>query len=221
MPPVPNPSHQRRGHVMSSASTLFSTLHAVALAAFVAVTAVSMGGALLSRLRLRDPLLVWRRPGPLTRWPLGPSLFLLVVALGLGHAAVTGRAVSAPVLLGYPAGGLFWLGATWLARTVAVTEQGLVHDITRPHRAVPWRRVADYVATTRNGQPHLVLLYRDADDRPQRLDLSVPTAHASALQEVLERKLDARFRDDALRPHDEMPLDRPDESSQGGIGERN
>lgn len=206
---------------MSSAPTLFSILHAVALAAFVAVTAVSMLVALLNRLRLRDPLLVWRRSGPLTRWPLGPSLFLLVVALGLGHAAVTGRAVSVPVLLGYPAGGLFWLVATWLARTVAVTEQGLVHDVTRPHRAVPWDRVADYVATTRDGRPHLVLLYRDADGQPQRLDLPVPAAQAPALQEVVERKLDARFRDAALRPYDEMPLDRPDESSRGGIGERN
>lgn len=206
---------------MPSASTLFSTLHAVALAAFVAVTSVSMLVALVSRLRLRDPLLVWRRSGPLTCWPLGPTLFLLIVVLGMGHAALTGRTVPTTVLLGYPTGGLFWFVATWMARTVAITEQGVVHDATRPRRAVPWQRVVDYVATTRDGQPHLVLLYRDADDQPQRLDLSVPEAYAPALQEVVERKLDARFREASARTWDEGLLDRPDESSRGGIGERN
>ncbi len=193
---------------MPSVATLFWALHWIALTAFVGGTSVAMLVAVMSRLRIREPLLVWRT-GPLTRLPLGPSFFLLVVAGGIGYAVVQGRAVPTAVLLGYPAGGLFWFVATWLAQSVLLTEHGLVPDVTRPHRAVPWRAVVDYVVTTRNEQPHFIFVYRGADDRPQRLDLPVPRAHAEAVRDLVRRKLDARFREATVGTHD-TPVDRPD-----------
>lgn len=197
---------------MPSATTLFWALHWIALAAFVGVTSVSMLVAVISRLRIRDPLLVWRT-GPLTRVPLGPSLFLIVVAGGITYTMWSGHTVPIAILLGYPAGGTFWFVATWLAQSVLVTEHGLVPDVTQPHRAVPWRTIVDYVTTTRDGQPHVIFVYRGVDDAPQRLDLPVPGSHMEPFREVLQQKLDARFRDAAVRPSD-APVDRPDESDR-------
>ena len=194
---------------MPSAANLFWVLHWMALAAFVGVTSVAMLVAVMSRLRIRNPLLVWRT-GPLTRLPLGPSLFLLVVAVGIGYPVVQGHSVPPAVLLGYPAGGVFWFVATWLAQSVLVTEHGVVPDVTRPHCAVPWRAVVDYVVTTRDDQPHFIFVYRRDGDPPQRLDLPVPSVHAEAVRDLVRRKLDHRFREAAMGPRD-TPVDRPDE----------
>lgn len=197
-----------QGVAMPSAANLFLVLHWIALAAFVGVTSVAMLVAVISRLRIRKPLLVWHT-GPLTRFPLGPSLFLLVVAVGIGSAVVQGHPVPTAVLLGYPAGGLFWFVATWLAQSVLVTEHGLVPDVTRLHCAVPWRAVVDYVVTTREGQPHFIFVYRNADGPPQRLDLPVPDAHAEAVRDLVRRKVGNRFREAAMGVQD-TPVDRPD-----------
>lgn len=194
---------------MPSAANLFWALHWIALAAFVGATSVAMLVAVMSRLRIRKPLLVWRT-GPLTRLPLGPSLFLLGVAVGIGYSVSQGHSVPPAVLLGYPAGGLFWFVATWLAQSVLVTEHGVVPDVTRPRRAVPWRSVVDYVVTTRDDQPHFIFLYRRADRPPQRLDLPVPPAHAEAVRDLVRRTLDRRFHEAAMGLRD-TPVDRSDE----------
>ena len=178
---------------MPSATDLVPILHRVALLAFVGVTALSMLAALMGRIRLRCSVLAWRRPGVLVRPLLGPVLFLLLVAGGFGHAWLTGRSVPTALLVGYPAGGLFWLAATWLLRTVVVTEYGIVHDLSRMHRTVLWGQVVDYFTTTRQGHPHVVLFYRGPEGTRRRLDLPVPKAHATAVHEVIERKLGARF----------------------------
>ena len=178
---------------MPSAADLVPILHRVALSAFVGITALSMLAVLMGRVRLRRSVLAWRRPGVLVRPLLGPVLFLLLVAGGFGHAWLTGRTVPTALLVGYPAGGLFWLAATWMLRTVVVTEYGIVHDLSRMHRTVLWGQVVDYFTTTREGCPHVVLFYRGLERERRRLDLPVPKAHATALHEIIERKLGARF----------------------------
>ena len=178
---------------MPSAADLVPILHRVVLLAFVGVTALSMLAVLMGRVRLRCSVLAWRRPGVLVRPLLGPVLFLLLVVGGFGHAWLTGRSVPTVLLVGYPAGGLFWLAATWMLRTVVVTEYGIVHDLSRMHRTVLWEQVVDYFTTTRQGRPHVVLFYRGLERKRRRLDLPVPKAHATAVHEVIKRKLGARF----------------------------
>jgi hypothetical protein len=193
---------------MPSAANLFWALHWIALAAFIGATSVAMLVAVLGRLRIRQPLLVWRT-GPLTGLPVGPSLFLLLVAAGVGVAVVMGRAVPTAVLVGYPAGGGFWFIATWLAKSVLVTEHGLVPDLTRPQDAVSWHAIVDYVATRRDGQPHFIFVYRESNEQARRLDLPVPAASVGAVRDIVRRKLDTRFHDAAERRAD-APVDRPD-----------
>jgi len=196
---------------MSSVPDVFSVVHLTVLAAFVGGTSVSMLMAVVGRLRIRRPLLVWRE-GPLAPVPLGPSLFLMLVAMGGLHAWWAGRPVAVSVMLGYPAGGLFWFIATWLVRSVVVTEYGLIPNVDRLHQAVAWSQIVDYVSTTRSGQPHLVFLYRDDEGRQRRLDLTVPEAKVEAFRDLVRRKLDSRFRGAAERAEDDIPVDRPDDS---------
>lgn len=178
---------------MPSVANLVPILHYVALSAFIGVTSISMLVAVVNRMRLHRPLLVWRRPGSILRLLQGPVLFLLLVGSGIGHAWLTGRSVPPAVLVGYPAGGVFWLIATWMLRTVVVTEYGIVHDLSWGHRAVVWSQVVDYFTTTRQSQPLVVFLYRGPDGERRRLDLPVPQTHAAALREIIEQKLEARF----------------------------
>lgn len=178
---------------MASGTDLVPILHRMALSAFVGVTSVSMLVAVMGRVRLRRPLLVWQRPGSLLRLLWGPVLFMGLVATGFGHAWFAGRLVPAAVVVGYFAGGIFWLVATWMYRTVVVTEYGLVHDLTRVHRALVWSQIVDYVETTRRGRPHFVFFYRGPDGKHCRLDLPVQQGRATALREIVERKLEVRF----------------------------
>lgn len=177
---------------MPSIADFLSTLHAVVLLAFVGVTAATMLVAVSRRLRIRRPLLVWQS-GPFTRLPLGPSLFLVLVAGGVAHAWLTGRSVPLTVLLGYPAGGIFWFIATWMLQSVVVTEYGLVHDISRPRQAVSWSQVVDYFMTTKSGQCHVVFVYHGQDGALHRFSLPVPDAQVDALREIVQCKLDTRF----------------------------
>lgn len=193
-----------------AAADVLSVLHRVLLAAFVGGTSVLMLLALIGRLRIRRPLLVWRT-GPLTSLPLGPSLFLGLVAAGLGYAVWADAAVAPSIAIGYPAGGVFWFVATWLARTTVITEYGVIHDITRIHRSVAWGQITDYVETTRQGRPHFVFLYRADDDSRERLDLLVPKAQQSAFRTLVTRKVDARLHlSDPAPAVDEETLDELD-----------
>ncbi|MFB6099265.1 MAG: hypothetical protein ABEK84_09190 [Salinibacter sp.] len=189
----------------------FSVLHQVVLGTFVGVTALSLLVAVERRARLRRPLLAWHRSGPFTRLPLGPVLFLILVAVGIGHAWFTGRPVPPIVLVGYPAGGVFWGLATWILRSVVVTDYGIVPDLTGPNQAVVWSRIVDYAVTTRGRRPHFVFFYRDDDGDRCRLDLSVPRPHAAALREIVGRKLDDRFSVPDEEVWDDEVLDRLDD----------
>lgn len=191
---------------MPASPDVLSVLHLLVLSAFVGVTSVAMLVALISRLRIQRTLLVWRT-GPVTGIPIGPSLFLGLVAAALGYSAWTGVSVPTHVLIGYPAGGLFWFAATWLARSVVVTEYGMIHDVSRISRAVAWGQVVDYFTTHRDGRLLFVFLYLDDDDTRQRLDLHVPETHAGPFHHIVDRKLDARFQFSAKQAFDEETLD--------------
>jgi hypothetical protein len=179
---------------MPGLADLAAFVHAAVLSAFVVVTSVAMLYALISRMRLCRPVLSWQC-GRYCRLPIGPSLFLAAVAAALAAAYWTGRPVQPHVLIGYPAGGIFWWIATWTATSVVITEYGIVHDVTRISRAVAWGQVADYAVTARDGHHHYVFFYDDPDENHprQRLDVRVPNAHAAAFAEIVAEKLDARF----------------------------
>ena len=195
---------------MLSTADLVLFLHHGALWAFVGVTAVSMLVVIGQRIRLRRPLLSWPRPGFVAGLPPGPSLFLLLVGAGFGHAWLTGRSLPPAVLVGYPAGGLFWLVAAWMLRTVVVTEYGLVPDLSRIRRAVVWSRIVDYVVTSRDDHPHFIFFYRANGER-HRLDLPVPPAHAPVLREIVRRKIDPSFSVPAETVCDDEALNRLDD----------
>lgn len=167
-------------------------LHLAVLWTFVGGTAMLLLAAIVSRLRVRRPLLVWR-PGPLTRFPVGPSLFLLLVGLTVGGTALTGRPLPATAVVGYPAGALFWFAAMWLARTVVVTEYGLVPDVPRGKGRVAWSQIVDYESVSRNGQSHFVFYYRSRGDEDRRqLELPVPEQHVGEFRRLVRTKLKTR-----------------------------
>lgn len=177
---------------MPSVADVFWVLHLGVLGVFVGGTALLLLGAILSRVRVRRPVIVWH-VGPLTRVPIGPSLFLLLVAAGFAWVGLTGRHLPASAIVGYPAGGLFWFVAMWLVRTVVVTEYGVIPDVPRNRGAVAWSQVVDYVATSRRGSPHFVFRYERRRDRERsRLDVPVPETHVDAFRELLRAKLDVR-----------------------------
>jgi len=176
--------------MVSVADVLFG-IHLTVLTVFVGVTSVAMLVAVLSRLRIPRTLCVWRR-GPLTSVPIGPSLFLLAVGLGFGWAAWAGVSIPPYVLIGYPAGGVFWAVATWLIRSVVLTEYGLVPNIHRLHKAVAWRQVVDYFVVPHEGRTRYSFLYVE-DGVRKRLDVSVPAHHEETVRRIVEGKLDVRF----------------------------
>lgn len=191
-------------------------LHRIAVAAFVGVTSVSMLVGVFGRLQIPRPRMVWRRSGPLTRVPLGPSLFLLVAIGSIGHAWTTGRMVPLYVLVGYPAGGVFWFIATWMLRSVVITDYGIVPDPRRVHRAVVWSQVVDYFTRRTDGEVQFVFFCRGSDGERHRFELPVPTYHVPAFRKLVDQKLAARFRVscEELSETDELPqlddrIDRP------------
>jgi hypothetical protein len=194
---------------MPAAADVLSVLHLLLLSAFVGGTSVAMLVALIQRLRVTRPVLVWRT-GPITGMPLGPLLFLVLVGAGLGGATWMGQSVPPSAWIGYPAGGLFWFVATWLARSIVVTEYGIIHDVTRIHRAVAWNQVVDYFETTRGRQPHVVFFYRDHDGTRSRLDLPVAAAQVEAFRALVQQKLDARLQLSPEQAFDEETLDELD-----------
>lgn len=181
----------------------FFVVHAAVLSVFVGATSVSMLLAVISRLRVRRPLHVWRY-GQFARIPIGPTLFLVLVAIAFGVAAAMGRTIEPHVLIGYPAGGAFWWIATWLCRSVIVTEYGIIHDVTCISQAVSWSQITDYFVTTGDdGWTYVAFFYRDDDGTRQRLNVPVPKTQKTAFEQLIAQKLDARFRCMMQETHDE------------------
>lgn len=191
---------------MPAAADVLSVLHLLLLSTFVGGTSVAMLVALINRLRVTRPVLAWRT-GPVTGLPLTPLLFLALAVGGLSGATWMGQSVPPSVWIGYPAGGLFWFAAAWLARSIVVTEYGIIHDVNRLHRAVAWSQIVDYVETTRRNRPHFVFLYRDDDGARSRRDLPVAEAQADAFRTLVQQKLDARLQLSPGQALDEETLD--------------
>ncbi len=195
---------------MASVASLLSIVHLVVLPVFVGGTSAWMLGAIISRLRVRRPLLCWRTDSLICA-PIGPTLFLVGVLGALGAAETVGWHVPASMWIGYPSGGLFWFVATWLLQSVVVTEYGLVLDLLHPRRSVAWSQIVDYVATSRDGRRYFVFFYRDRDTRERcRLDVPVPDRHVDDLREIVEAKIAARFAA-ASSGAVETLVDRPDD----------
>lgn len=168
-------------------------LHLALLAAFVGIASLSMLLTLISHLQVRRLLLSWRG-GRFYGVPLGPTCFLLVALGGLTYALVQGHPVRPSVLIGYPAGGAFWLVAAYLARSVIVTEYGVIHDVNRVSQAVAWRQIVDYFTVDAKRGVHYVFFYTEKDRRERyRLEVAVPAPYADAFERIVEAKLEDRF----------------------------
>ena len=150
--------------------------------------------AVVCRLRIRRPLLAVRT-GPLGGLPLIPLLFLCAVAIGLTAAWAASYAVHPILALGYPTIGGLWLVTLWSIQPTVVTEYGLVPDVQRMERAVPWGRIVDYsISRGTDDSAHFIFFYRNgAKAPPARMDVHVPEAQCTLFMHIVQRKLDARF----------------------------
>lgn len=175
---------------MPTTAELLSVLHLALLSAFVGVASLSMLLTLISYMRVRRMLLSWR----LGRVPLGPACFLAVVFGGLTYALWQGHAIRPSVLVGYPAGGAFWFVAAYLARSVVVTDYGIIHDVNRISQAIAWRQVVDYFTVDAERGVRYVFFYTEEGRRPcYRLEVTVPAGCAETFRRVVEDKLETRF----------------------------
>lgn len=192
---------------MPALAELLPIVHLALLAAFVGVASVFMLTALISHLRVRRTKLTWRT-GLLRGVPLGPALFTLAVSSGLVYAWTTGYPVKLPLLVGYPAAGLFWCIGAFLSRSVLITDYGIIHDINRISQAVAWGQIVDYFVAEDGGQLRYVFLYRDENrSQRRRLELRVPAHRAEAFHELVTAKLDARFAFSMEQAHDKKTLE--------------
>ncbi|WP_040605690.1 hypothetical protein [Salisaeta longa] len=178
---------------------MLAWLHIGLIGAFVTATSLTLSVAVVRRLRVRRPLMTWTC-GPVTCIPLGPTLFLLLVGVGVAYQVSQGGAPPRYVVLGYPVGGLCWWAATWIARTRIVSAYGLIPELSAPERSVAWSQIRDYVQTTRDGRTYYRFFYVDSNDQWQRLDWFVPASHEAAFAALVQEKLDARF-----APTEELP----------------
>lgn len=190
---------------MPTTADFLSVLHLALLAAFIGVASLSMLLTLISHLRVRRALLSWQQG----RWggiPIGPACFLIAALAGLGYALVQGHPVRPSVLVGYPAGGAFWLVAAYLARTVFVTEYGIIHDVNRISQAVAWSQMADYFVVETERESRYVFFYREEGSSQRcRLEVTVPARHTEVFQQIVYQKLEARFAPSAHAPLDPKP----------------
>lgn len=202
-PLTPDPAGLTRSPMPTTAD-LLSITHLTLLAAFIGVASLSMLLTLISHLRVRRVVLAWRR-GRFGGVPLGPTCFLVVALAGLGYALWQGHAVRPSVLVGYPAGGAFWFVAAYLARTVMVTEYGLIHDVNRISQAVAWSQVSDYFTVDADRGVRYVFFYTEhGGSARHRLAVTVPAAQVEAFQQIVHAKLEARF-----APTIALPTPRP------------
>lgn len=192
---------------MLAPDEILSVLHLLLLSAFIGVASVTMLATLVSHLRVRCTLLTWRR-GRFHGLPVGPVLFTVIVSAGLAYAWGRGYVIPPSILIGYPAGGIFWCIAAFLARSVIVTEYGIIQDLNRISQAVAWGQIVDYFVASDEGRERYVFLYMDAEGmRRRRLELEVPEVHVDDFRAIVEAKLDARFAFSRQEPRDKKTLE--------------
>lgn len=173
---------------------MLATAHHIGIVVTTLLMIGAAAVAVVARLRIRRPLLAVRT-GPLGGLPLTPLLFLGVVAMGLTAAWATSNAVHPILALGYPTIGGLWFVTLWCIQPTVVTEYGLVPDVQRMERAVPWGRIVDYsVSRGPDDSAHFIFFYRNgAKASPARMDVHVLATQHDALMHIVQRKLDARF----------------------------
>lgn len=192
---------------MPTLADVLPVLHLTLLSAFVGVASVSMLATLISYLRIRRPLMAWRR-GPFRGFPLGPALFTIAVSTGLVYAWWTGYPVRPSLLIGYPAGGLFWCIGAFFSQSVLVTHYGVIYDINRISRSIAWGQIVDYFVVEDEGGRRYVFLYQDTETSQRgRFELRVPADQAESFHDIVEAKLDARFSHSKQRAYDTKPLE--------------
>ena len=127
---------------------------------------------------------------------IGPAAAIVSAALGFWAAEALTLA-----------GGVFWWIATWLCRSVIVTEYGIIHDVTCISRAVSWSQITDYFAAEDDGRAYMVFFYENDDGERCRMNLPVPESQRAPFEQLISRKLDPRFRCTMREPYDEEALD--------------
>lgn len=190
---------------MFTTANFLAFTHLALLAAFIGVASLSMLLTLISHLRVRRTLLSWQQ-GRLGGIPLGPACFLMAAIAGLTYALMQGHPVRPSVLVGYPAGGAFWFVAAYLARSVLVTEYGIIHDVNRISQAVAWSQIVDYfVVDAESGSRYVFFYCEEGRQQRHRLELIVPPSRVEAFQQIVHMKLEARFTATSKTPLNPKP----------------
>lgn len=177
---------------MAALTNILTIAHYTLLVGFIGVTLMLLLVSVTNRLRLRNTLLVWRS-GPLYGVPFRPTLFLLFLVGGITYALSTGQPLSAPVLSGYVAAGVFWFFASWVGNTTIVTEHGIVVNLNGANGTVAWGQVVDYFETGGGARDRYAFLYVDEKGARRRLEVAPPRACQKRFRQIIYTKLDARF----------------------------
>lgn len=177
---------------MVAASDVLMIIHFTLLVGLLSVTTLLLMVTMTNRLRARRALMAWRA-GRLFGVPIWPSIYLLLLGAGMAYATVTGRPLHLALEAGYVTAGAFWLVSSWLARTVVVTEEGIVTDLSCAEHCMSWRRVTDYFEFEQSDRRGYVFIHVDARGVRRRLNLPVPPAAQKRFQEIVMTKLSARF----------------------------
>ena len=98
--------------------------------------------------------------------------------------------------------------AAWFARTVVITEHGLIRNVNYTDRSIAWGQIVDYFEYTgRCGQGY-VFFYTDAGGMRQRLQISVPKEYDQRFKTVIAAKLDLRFEFAARQTYGKTAMER-------------
>lgn len=178
---------------MAAAQYLTTVGHLVLMSLLLFGTSLYMLITFSNRTRVRRVLLSWR-----SHWicrssaiPLG---FTALVLATLGWAWFSGWEIHPVLSGGYLASGIFWSIGAFLQQLIVVSDYGILKDVNRVNGAVAWGQIVDYFVKREGGGQQYVFFYQDGDGDRSRTSLRVPPAQRQAFEEVVERKLDARFK---------------------------
>ncbi|HET6567308.1 MAG TPA: hypothetical protein VFG50_05030 [Rhodothermales bacterium] len=177
---------------MVAASDVLIVIHFTLLVGLLSVTTLLLMVTVTNRLRARKALMAWQA-SRLFGVPVWPSIYLVLLGAGLIYAASTGRPLHVALEAGYVTAGAFWLVSSWLAKTVVVTEEGIVTDLSCAEHSMSWSRVSDFFEFEQSDRQGYVFFHTDARGVRRRLNLSVPRSCQKGFREIVASKLDARF----------------------------
>lgn len=177
---------------MDAAQYMVTIGHIVLLSLLLFGTSLYMLVTLTNRTRVRRVILTWR-----TRWFCRrlcvPAAFTLLVFGAMVYGYWTSQLFHPALYGGYLASGIFWSVGAFLQQLVVVSDYGIVQDINRRQGAIAWGQVGDYFVQKEEGSKQYVFLCQNREGQWQRASLRVPEAYLDCFEEVIHRKLDARF----------------------------